>query len=131
METLTPLPPPTKPILLVEDNVDVREAMAHILELNHYRVVSAADGREALAQLRNGIDPCLILLDLRMPGTDGWQFRAEQMQDPVLAKIPVIVYSGDGRVKENATSMGVAAYFPKPVNVPVMLHLVAHHCLRD
>ena len=128
---MTALPPPARPILLVEDNADVREAMSHILELNGYRVVSAGDGQEALSHLRSGLEPALILLDLRMPGKDGWQFRSEQMQDPKLASFPVIVYSGDGRVKENATAMGVAAYFPKPVNVPLMLDLVAAHCLRE
>jgi CheY-like chemotaxis protein len=131
MEAMTAPEPPLKPILLVEDNDDVREAMTHILELNQYRVVPVPGGREALVHLHEGLEPCLILLDLRMPGIDGWQFRKEQTQDPRLASIPVIVYSGDGRVKENATSMGAAGYLPKPVNVPMMLDLVANHCLRD
>ena len=128
---MTAQDPPRKPILLVEDNDDVREAMTHILELNQYRVIPVPGGREALDHLHEGLEPCLILLDLRMPGIDGWEFRKQQMREPGLATIPVIVYSGDGRVKENATSMGAAAYLPKPVNVPLMLDLVASHCLRD
>src|SRR6266404_2870121 len=87
---------PTAPILVVEDNADVRDAWEALLEGEGYRVVSAASGREALRWLRSSeVMPTLILLDLIMPGMNGWDFRAEQSQDETLASIPVIVVSAD------------------------------------
>ena len=87
---------PTAPILVVEDNADVRDAWEALLEGECYRVVSAASGREALRWLRSSeVMPALILLDLIMPGMNGWDFRAEQSQDETLASIPVIVVSAD------------------------------------
>src|SRR5882724_8727460 len=87
---------PTAPILVVEDNADVRDAWEALLEGEGYRVVSAASGREALRWLRSSeVMPALILLDLIMPGMNGWDFRAEQSQDETLASIPVIVVSAD------------------------------------
>ena len=69
---------PTAPILVVEDNADVRDAWEALLEGEGYRVVSAASGREALRWLRSSeVMPALILLDLIMPGMNGWDFRAE------------------------------------------------------
>src|SRR3989454_11108836 len=73
---------PTAPILVVEDNADVRDAWEALLEGEGYRVVSAASGREALRWLRSSeVMPALILLDLIMPGMNGWDFRAEQRSE--------------------------------------------------
>ncbi len=77
-------------VLLVEDNEDVRTAIAMLLRVEGSGVVEASDGTEALDQLHKGPPPCLILLDLMMPKTDGWQFRKAQVHDPSLAKIPVV-----------------------------------------
>src|SRR5512140_1028000 len=72
-------------ILLVEDDPDGRACMSALLELEGYTVVTAVDGAEALERLRNGLQPGLIVLDLMMPGMDGFQFRREQLQDPRLS----------------------------------------------
>jgi CheY-like chemotaxis protein len=80
-------------ILVVEDDVDIRDAMSDTLALAGYRAATAADGLEALALLRHAPSPCLILLDLMMPVMDGWEFRAEQVRQPRLAGIPVIVFT--------------------------------------
>ena len=80
-------------ILLVEDDELLRGAMKMVLEWEGYRVACAGDGREALDYLRAGERPALILLDLMLPGLDGWQFRREQRGDPALAAVPVVVVS--------------------------------------
>ena len=85
--------PPGKCILLVEDDELLRGAMKMVLEWEGYRVACAGDGREALDYLRAGERPALILLDLMLPGLDGWQFRREQRGDPALAAVPVVVVS--------------------------------------
>jgi CheY-like chemotaxis protein len=114
-------------ILVVEDDFDSREMMKLFLESEGYPVVSAAHGKEALHQL-SGLSPCLIILDLMMPVMNGWEFRAAQTQDPALSKIPVVVVSADGNVKEKATKLGVAGYLQKPVQFDALLDLVKQHC---
>src|SRR5580765_7790969 len=89
-------------ILLVEDDFDMRDALIPILEYAGHHVVGAANGREALEQLRAGPKPSLILLDLMMPVMNGTEFRAEQLRDPALASIPVVVVSADPAVRSKA-----------------------------
>jgi CheY-like chemotaxis protein len=90
-----------QPILLVEDDADTRDSMRRLLELWGYRVLCAADGREALSLL-SGELPCLILMDLRMPDMDGWQFRQQLWQEPRLATIPVILISAEDDLHSTA-----------------------------
>lgn len=111
-------------LLIVEDDDEVRTAFTEFFELQGYVVVGAVDGRDALRQLRDGVRPCVILLDLVMPNVDGSQFRDVQLQDPELAPIPVIVVSGDASVATKAAAMGAAAWFRKPVDAPALFDAV-------
>ncbi|GEJ57746.1 response regulator [Anaeromyxobacter diazotrophicus] len=89
-------------VMVVEDDVCVRELVMEILGAGGFTAVGARNGQEALQHLRQGlIQPALILLDLMMPVMDGRQFRAEQLEDPRLARIPVVVMSAsdDGEVR--------------------------------
>jgi CheY-like chemotaxis protein len=115
-------------ILLVEDDADSRACMKSLLELEGYIVHTAADGAEALRRLRNGLEPGLILLDLMMPGMDGFQFRKEQLQDPKLSAIRVVVYSGHHDVNANAALLEPTAYVQKPIDLDSFLDLVSTHC---
>ena len=83
-------------ILVVEDNDDVREMMTVTLELEGHEVYTAANGRQALAQLENGLRPCVILLDLMMPVMNGWEFRSALQRDERFKDIPVVVVSAAG-----------------------------------
>ena len=103
-------------VLIVEDDGDCRGAVAELLESHGYSVTVAEDGQVALDQLRRGLEPCVILLDLMMPVKDGWQFRLEQLGDQSLLAIPVIVMSGIGRVRERAQQLGIQDYVEKPVS---------------
>ncbi len=116
------------PVLLVEDDWNVREALAAVLEDSGHEVRVASDGAEGLQLLRAGLHPCVILLDLMMPGMDGYAFRREQRADPALADIPVIVVSGAVRTMDEVRDMGVAAMLPKPVDCDRMLAVVAELC---
>lgn len=75
-------------VLVVEDDDDVRDMMVELLEAGGYTALIARHGEEALAQLRAGQRPCIILLDLMMPVMDGWTFCDEVQKDPALAGIP-------------------------------------------
>jgi CheY-like chemotaxis protein len=113
-----------RPILVVEDDTDIREALMGILAEEGYAVLGAADGRQALDVLRDGARPTLILLDLMMPFMNGWQFRAEQKLDAALSDIPVVVISADANVKQKAESLDAVGYLKKPVELDALLEVV-------
>ena len=116
-------------ILIVEDDPDIRETLAEILQDEGYSVSGAANGQEALTHLRSGRPmPRLILLDLMMPVMDGWEFRSEQKQDPALAAVPVIVVSGDGNIAQKALSVEAAGYLGKPIDLDALLETIEAHC---
>lgn len=78
------------PVLLVEDDVETREIMAHALEKSGWKVFEASNGQEALDMMAD-VQPQLILLDLMMPVMDGFGFLAEMRAQPEWQDIPVIV----------------------------------------
>jgi len=120
---------PLAPVLVVDDNIEVRQAFASLLEGEGYCVAEADDGVAALRLLREGaIHPCLIVLDLMMPRMTGWDFRAEQSRDARLARIPVLVVSADPLASQ-AAHLG-AAVLTKPADPNHLLELVARHCAR-
>jgi CheY-like chemotaxis protein len=81
-------------------------------------VATAEDGAEGLAYLRVGHRPRVILLDLMMPGVDGWDFRAEQKRDEELAHIPVIAISAAGKLLDADYSLR------KPIEIETLLTLL-------
>jgi CheY-like chemotaxis protein len=111
-------------ILLVEDDAAIRDAMTLVLGVEGYEVIGAADGAEGLGYLRSHSPPCVILLDLRTPGMDGWKFREEQLKDPAICKIPVIVVSGADNVKAEAASCRAAGYIQKPIDAATLISTV-------
>lgn len=116
-------------VLVVDDDVAIREALEAVLEDEGYAVQGAANGREALKILRSGTGaPAVILLDLMMPVMNGWEFRAEQQGDPNLAPIPVVVLSADRDIAAKAAALQAPAYLAKPVNLDVLLDTVRGYC---
>ena len=116
-----------KSVLIVEDDEDVRGALSAFLEGEGYRVLEASDGAEALTRLR-AEHVCVVLLDLWMPGMDGWEFRAEQLRDAALASVPVVVITADHAAARKAADLGVAAYMTKPIEFPRLLEYVGRYC---
>ncbi len=115
------------PILIVEDNTAVRGVLAKFFRLDGFEIVEAESGREALTYLRAGGAACAILLDLRMPRMDGWAFRREQRNDPGLAQIPVIVFSGADE-EDRLPELDAAAVFRKPVSPTEVIAAVRELC---
>jgi len=114
-------------VLVVEDDLDIREVMGMVLEASGYQVFEAGDGAEALAVAR-AHRPGVILLDLMMPGMDGFQFRELQLQDPEIAGIPVVIVSGGGAVPQKAAELGAAGYLVKPTDVQSLLSVMRDLC---
>ena len=110
---------PAQPaVLIIDDDSGSREALAELLSGKGYTVATAQDGADALAYLRTGQRPGVILLDLMMPGTDGWDFRAQQKRDHSLAGIPVIAVSAAGRLVDADYSLR------KPIDIDALLKLL-------
>ena len=120
-----------KSILVIDDEADLRETLSIILNEEGYEVMSAGNGAEALDRLRSGAPPSLILLDLMMPVMNGWQFRAEQRQDPQLARIPVVIISADAGVETKAAPLEVADCLKKPLELATLLRTIERHCQKE
>jgi CheY-like chemotaxis protein len=119
---------PQRSVLIVDDEADVRESLAAVLRAEGYRVVEADNGETALRQLRVPADVCLILLDLFMPVMNGWTFRQEQLRDPDIAAIPVVVITADTTAARRAEALGVVDALTKPLEFERLLQLVATYC---
>lgn len=105
-------------ILVVDDDVGSRHALAEILSCAGYTVTTAGTGREAMERVRNSPGLSLIILDLLMPDVDGHQFLERRRREPDLARVPVIVMSGlDEQVDAHAQ-------VPKPVDIERLLKLI-------
>jgi CheY-like chemotaxis protein len=117
----------TKLILIVEDDRDLSRLVAEVLESAGYRTAIAANGYEALKQLQTNT-PDLILLDMMMPGMDGWQFREEQRKLPAMASIPVVTVTADGDARGKAAAIRAAGYVAKPISVDSLLDEVERIC---
>ena len=115
------------PILVVEDDQDIRETLASVLTDEGYSVVPAANGAEAIAYIRGegASRPRLILLDLMMPVMNGWEFSAELRNHEGGAAIPVVVLTGDANVDDTAAELGAADLLRKPISLKTLLELVA------
>jgi CheY-like chemotaxis protein len=120
---------PHRRILIVEDDLDIRDVLTQVLEYEGFEVAAASNGREALDYLRSHPKPGLILLDLMMPVMDGWQFRSEQQQDEQLSSIPVVILSADGNAYQKAAIIRAAGYLKKPVELETLLDTVNRHCI--
>ncbi len=103
-------------ILLVKDEEVVRIVATLLLEKRGYAVSTARDGREALDLLQTQPLPDLIVLDLWMPRMNGWQFREQQVRDPALAAIPVLVISAVAENARQANTLGEVRFLQKPVH---------------
>ena len=106
-------------ILVVDDDSDIRAALEDALSVSGYEVADARNGNEALQRLRS-VRCDLVLLDLMMPVMTGWEFRDEQLRDPAVAGVPVIVISA----ARSPAPIDAAAYLPKPFDLDRLLELV-------
>lgn len=116
-------------VLVVEDDLEIRESLMEILEEHGYQPVGAVNGIEALTKLREpGPQPCLIFLDLMLPQMDGRAFRQEQLRNPELASIPVVVISAFRDVSQVVQEMKVAELLKKPFKLEELIHVVQRYC---
>lgn len=120
-------------VLIVEDDVATRDMLASLLGTAGYDAVAAEDGLEALHVLRTvkhraPNTPCLVLLDLMMPRLSGQEFRRAQLDDPIVASVPVAVMSGATNVAQLAATLGAVATVLKPIDFDLLIDVVRRYC---
>jgi two-component system response regulator CpxR len=112
---------PTRHMLVVDDDEDIRLSLADLLEESGFQVSLAANGREALARLRTQAAPSLILLDMMMPVMDGWELMEELQIDERLARIPIVVFSACRKPAPAAMAIVPRAVLSKPLSMSQLL----------
>jgi CheY-like chemotaxis protein len=113
-------------VLVVEDEEDLREMMREALELNGYSVATAREGQEALEAIAEIEELCVVLLDLLMPGMNGWDFFMKMRERPEFASVPVVVHSSAA----DRAPDGVTRVLKKPVELDRLLSIVGEYCAR-
>lgn len=110
----------TKTVLIIEDEADILNFISRVLELEGYQVLKASDGKTGMAIIKEN-PVALVLLDLRLPGPDGWSILREIKRSPEFSKIPVVVLTAiaESTQRKKTLRMGAARYLIKPLS--------AHH----
>ena len=114
--------PALPPILVVDDNRDNAEIIRQYLEVRGYPITVASSGEEALALYEN-VKPALVLLDVMMPGRDGWEVCRVMKQHPVLGKtVRVIMVTALNQMedKQEALQTGADDYVSKPFDLATL-----------
>jgi len=115
-------------VLVVEDQDDFRQALQAHLEHEGYRTIGCRDALEALTTLQSGTRVCLIVLDLKLPGLTGFQFREAQQLDAAIRDIPLVVLSGVRRPGDYDANLDAIAYLEKPVDTSRVVAFAREHC---
>lgn len=119
-------PPKTETILIIEDESDIRSFVARVLELEGYRVIETGDGSTGMQMLREN-QISLVLLDLRLPGPDGWSILREIKRDPVFSTTPVVVFTAiaESIQRRKTLRMGACSYLIKPLSSHLLSQTIA------
>lgn len=115
-----------KRVLVIDDDLPIRGMLAAALRQHGFQVLLAGDGAEGQRAMTIH-NPDVVLLDLAMPGVNGWDFLQRLSETGHLGKIPIIVVSAHVRVEPQALlQMGVSAILPKPFHLPDLIDLIEH-----
>jgi CheY-like chemotaxis protein len=117
---------PRPVILVVDDEEEIRSVMRLTLTLAGYEVREAGDGERALESLEKH-QPDLILLDVLMPGMDGFEVCRRVRENSEMAQMPVLILSAktDARSREEGLAAGATKYLTKPISPPQLLQHIA------
>lgn len=110
----------TTTILIIDDDTGLRETLRSLLELEGYTVAMASDGLDALRQL-DRVMPSAILLDVRMPRMDGYEFLEELRRLGRRDEFPIIVLTADTLAQARMARVGVEGFLAKPFDIDDLL----------
>ena len=111
-------------VLVVEDDLDLASLIQMILADDGYEVALASDGRQALAQVAERM-PGVILLDMRMPVMNGWEFAREYQARYGSAAAPIVVVTAAENARARAEEIGADGWLEKPFEIEDVLRMVA------
>lgn len=113
-------------ILVIDDDPAIRQSMQDVLGIHGYKVVTASDGKDGISKLSAMKEkPCMILLDLMMPGVIGWGFLDFQKSSPEFASVPVVICSA---YEASARSIGTSPVLIKPVKLDALVSAIKAFC---
>jgi len=117
-------------VLVVDDDTEIRDSLMEVLRDHGYEVLGASNGRDALDKLQGAGEslPCMIFLDLMMPVMDGAAFREEQLRQPELAAIPVVVISAYRDLADKVKAMQLSEHLGKPLRLDDLIAAARRHC---
>jgi CheY-like chemotaxis protein len=115
---------------VVEDDREQRETLCAMLDFEGFDHAEAANGREALDYLERSRAPCVVLLDLDMPVMNGWDFRAKQLADARLSRIPVVVVTANDEGLSDRFP-GVVGFLWKPLRFEKLAAVLNRICPRN
>jgi DNA-binding response OmpR family regulator len=106
-----------KTVLIIEDEADIRIFIARVLELEGYNVLEAGDGITGMELIKEN-PVSMVLLDLRLPGPDGWSILRDIKRNPNLSRIPVVVLTAiaESIQRKRTLRMGASSYLIKPLS---------------
>ena len=115
-----------KTILIIEDETDIQNFAARVLELEGYQVITANNGEKGMEIIRE-YPVALVLLDLRLPGRDGWSVLREIKRNPELSMIPVVVLTAIAETlqRKRTLRMGATKYLIKPMSAHRLAQTIA------
>ncbi len=116
-------------VLVIEDDVTIRETVSEALQMEGYEVLTASDGEAALKVLKKFPNPCLVLLDMMMPIMDGWEFLDAIKRDRAdqIATLPIVIVSAAGE-KASRTAKDCHGFIKKPIDLELLLYTVKKFC---
>jgi two-component system, chemotaxis family, chemotaxis protein CheY len=115
-------------VLVVEDEPDALGAIVELLESEGFPAIGARNGEEALALIRGGWMPKLVLVDLKMPVLDGWGFCAELEADPDFRDTPVAIFTASASIGKLPHRRVDAGYFQKPLDFNRLIKVASRFC---
>lgn len=106
------------PVLLVEDDTETRLAYRTLLEHAGWNVHEASDGEQALRIVVGGVLPCVVVMDISIPGIDGWEMARRLKLDERTRGVPVLLVTGHAldEDRQRARDLGCAGYLVKPLS---------------
>jgi CheY-like chemotaxis protein len=122
--------PMVLPLMIVDDDDDLRQTLANVIAAHGYKVTAFGDARAALAALEDGQTPFLILLDLMMPAMSGWEFRAAQLKNAALASIPVVVVTAANVASHDMPTLPDVEILRKPFDLDRLLTVIERYHLQ-
>ena len=121
-------PAPNSVVLIVDDADATRTGLAQLLQLLGYQTEEAANGEEGLRRLRENRRIAVVVLDLLMPEGNGFWFREQQLSDPAIADVPIIVFTGADTSDVLTQALKVTEVLQKPVSADVLCAAVSRYC---